>query len=210
MATANFCLNNASRYFVYEPQDEWEYDDLKLGIEQTAISQGWDSINNDYWLNDISRAANRYMRDFYGAPLKVFKETEFTDRRGNSWHFEIVPLMRSGYYSGCNLDFHIEMSDPYDRLDNEDLLNEDCVKERITDWAEYIEDHLDEPIMQSDEAGELLANINKCIDELVSAFNRLGESTADEYIKYAQFSNGEAMYLNKSELERRNNQSKAA
>lgn len=208
MSAPNFCIVNAKRYFTYETQDDYDYDYyyLRKMIEQTARDNGWETIGNNDYLRRVE-GSGRYDHSYPASAIPVYRERSFKDRRNNLWTITIVPLLRSGCYSGATLDFYIELEDPYDRLENQDVLNQQTIREEILAWKEYIDEYLDEPPIESAEACELEKHIVDTLTEIIADFNQLGEQTcSNELLLGGIFSNGEAVYVNKTKL----NQSKTA
>lgn len=92
MSTPNFYNLNASKIFAFDCADDFELDDITGNV----ISELKGVREVDRWDNDRSH------------PAKTFGEVEIEK---NKWLITICLDVRSGYYSGANLDWHVEAED---------------------------------------------------------------------------------------------------
>jgi hypothetical protein len=92
MSTPNFYNRNASKIFASECGDRFELDDI-IG---NVISELKGTREVDRWDGDRNYEA------------KTFGEVEIEK---NKWRIIIGLDIRSGYYSGVNLDWHVEAED---------------------------------------------------------------------------------------------------
>jgi len=122
MSTPNFYNKNASKIFASECQEEYDYDDLIDNVrcalkESKQISEG----DND--------------RNY---PATKFAEI---DIESGKWLATIYLTSRSGYYSGLNLDWEIEILDQSegDSYDYGDVKISNTLQNLIDDKIRKIE-----------------------------------------------------------------------
>lgn len=100
MATGNFHNVNASKVFACELESEFDYEDLMLNLEEALKA-----MKCDYCFNGDDP---HELRSF---PSRVLTGMGFSkDYKEFSVDMEISIIIRSGYYSGCNLDWDIKYS----------------------------------------------------------------------------------------------------
>lgn len=100
MATGNFHNVNASKIFACELESEFDYEDLMLNLEEALKA-----MKCDY----CCRGEDPHgLRSF---PSRVLTGMGFSkEYKEFSVDMEISIIIRSGYYSGCNLDWDIKYS----------------------------------------------------------------------------------------------------
>lgn len=113
MGTANFYNKNASKYFIIETDDE-ENDDLDFVIDD--IKNSFEELANnskrDVYFGKIDFDNNR---NFSGQALCSYSDS-FTFCNSNL-EVNIIPIIRSGYYTGANLDYDIDFKIDGDELE---------------------------------------------------------------------------------------------
>lgn len=208
MATRNFYQRNADRLFVYEqPDEENYYDDWFEGatndLHDVALDCHFVPCYSEHWNEGIERSANN-LHDYYASALYCYFEQGVLDKYNNKWKVTLVPLLRSGYYADACLDYYIEVECGYwETLKNEDAYSTETLKSVIADYLGYQRDCRDEDV-QEGEGTELLKLVDDMIAKAVEKFYEFAEESGlEEYICGGQFSNGEAVFLNKTELEKR-------
>ncbi len=99
MATSNFHNVNATHIFAVQLEDEWAYEDLVYNLESEF------NIHNDY--SDYGKTDPNELRSYSSRSLGSFS-TSLTigDDEGEMY---VTPVIRSGYYEGCNLDWHVTL-----------------------------------------------------------------------------------------------------
>ena len=97
MATSNFHNVNASHIFAVELQDEYDYQDLVDNLESEF------STNIDY--SDYSKSDPNELRSFPSRSLGSFNNS--IEIGEDEVEIYVTPVIRSGYYEGCNLDWHV-------------------------------------------------------------------------------------------------------
>jgi hypothetical protein len=97
MATSNFHNVNASHIFAVELQDEYDYQDLVDNLESEF------STNLDY--SDYSKSDPNELRSFPSKSLGSFNNS--VEIGEDEVEVYVTPVIRSGYYEGCNLDWHV-------------------------------------------------------------------------------------------------------
>ena len=97
MATSNFHNVNASHIFAVELQDEWEYQDLVSNLESEF------NTNLDY--SDYSKSDPNELRSFPSKSVGSFSNS--IEIGEDEVEVYVTPVIRSGYYEGINLDWHV-------------------------------------------------------------------------------------------------------
>ena len=97
MATSNFHNVNASNIFAVELQDEFDYEDLVCNLESEL------SNHSDYF--DYGKTDPNELRSFPSKSLGSFSNSTIID--DEEVEVYVTPVIRSGYYEGVNLDWHV-------------------------------------------------------------------------------------------------------
>lgn len=92
MATSNFQNENASRIYAVDLENDWDYDDLISNLEFELSNMP------EY------RDKGRDRHELRSYPSKVLGSLIDGD-------VQVVAIVRSGYYSGCNLDWDFYFND---------------------------------------------------------------------------------------------------
>jgi len=115
MATSNFYNKNANSIFAVEIEDEWDYDDIKSNLK--SIFE-----NSKYSFLVLDESEKNYNRSYPGFAIgSLYTHVEV---HGIEATINIIPIIRSGYYSGINLDWELEIETDYDMLNSVDDLTE--------------------------------------------------------------------------------------
>lgn len=104
MGTNNFLNKNASNIFACELQDEFSYEDLK-----EILTEEIDAVFNIEFDKEQSQDDER---NFPGVYLGDINH----DYRDCT--LRLKPIIRAGYYDGCNLDYDIEFMCGQDYCDS--------------------------------------------------------------------------------------------
>ena len=97
MATSNFHNVNATHIFAVQLEDEWAYDDLVYNLKSEF------NTNIDY--SDYGKSDPNELRSYPSTSLGSFNNSiEIGD---DEVEIYVTPVIRSGYYDGCNLDWHV-------------------------------------------------------------------------------------------------------
>jgi hypothetical protein len=127
MATSNFHNVNATHIFAVQLEDEWAYDDLVDNLESEF------NIHNDY--SDYGKTDPNELRSFPSRSLGSFSDSLTIGE--DEVEIYITPVIRSGYYEGCNLDWHIRL---YVNGYEDDTYADDANVLRISnEYIEFIE-----------------------------------------------------------------------
>lgn len=165
MATRNFYTKNANDVYAFgmESEDCFDYDDSIDRIKEAGVSRyGFEETSGDDGDRDFCGfyILNKDFgcRDFYNSDLSV--------------NINIIILARSGYYSGYNLDFELEVSnnyyyEPYKLGDYES--EEDLIDAMADEFVDYCYEVYNK-------------GLRKCFEKLYKAFL---EDFIDDAIKYA-------------------------
>ena len=137
MATSNFHNVNATHIFAVQLEDEWAYEDLVYNLESEF------NIHNDY--SDYGKTDPDELRSFPSRSLGSFSDSLTIG--DDEVELYITPVIRSGYYEGVNLDWHIRLyvngyeDDTY--ADNADVLR---ISNEYVDFIETIYSQYSEPL----------------------------------------------------------------
>jgi hypothetical protein len=127
MATSNFHNVNATHIFAVQLEDEWAYEDLIYNLESEF------NIHNDY--SDYGKTDPNELRSFPSRSLGSFSDSLTIG--DDEVEVFITPVIRSGYYEGCNLDWHIRL---YVNGYEDDTYADDANVLRISnEYIEFIE-----------------------------------------------------------------------
>jgi hypothetical protein len=102
MGTSNFYNRNASRTFAFQAEEEWDWDDMKDNISSmmAAIAE---KLGFSYYEGGDDLHDNRSFPSNAVARFSTGKQY-----KGFSVGITLTAIVRSGYYSGGNLDWQIE------------------------------------------------------------------------------------------------------
>jgi hypothetical protein len=172
MATSNFHNVNASAIFAVPLENEYDYEDLVCNLESEL------SNNPDYV--DYGKTDKNELRSFPSRTLgSIRKYHQYKD-----FYVEVcvTPVIRSGYYSGVNLDWNVDYTingDIYDidELENGIGFNTALPISKIKVYSSLAE-----------KKAEKLKN------DIVEKLEALYNNYSDRYGVTAVFSNGETIY----------------
>jgi hypothetical protein len=99
MATSNFHNVNATHIFSVEIEHEWDYDDLIENLESEF------SKHSDY--SDCGKGDPYELRSFPSKSLGSLSNSVTIEE--DDVEIYVTPVIRSGYYSDCNLDWHVRL-----------------------------------------------------------------------------------------------------
>lgn len=127
MATNNFHNVNASHIFACSSENEWDYEDLKDNLLY--------EFNNHPDYSDCSKSDPNELRSFPSTSLGSFS-TSLTIG-DDEVEIYVTPVIRSGYYEGCNLDWNVR----YYVSGYEDDTHSDSVDVSVivNEYVEFIE-----------------------------------------------------------------------
>ena len=97
MATSNFHNVNASHIFSVQLEDEWAYDDLIQNLESEFNSHG------DY--STVGKSDPNDLRSYPSTSIGSFSNSVIIG--DDEVSIFVTPVVRSGYYDGVNLDWHV-------------------------------------------------------------------------------------------------------
>ena len=97
MATSNFHNVNATNIFAVQLEDEYDYHDLVDNLES--------ELNNHSDYSDYGKSDPNELRSFPSKSLGSFSNSTIID--DDEVEVYVTPVIRSGYYEGCNLDWHV-------------------------------------------------------------------------------------------------------
>ena len=174
MGTGNFYNKNASKIFAFHTEEEFDYIDNVSNIQESLQEKGFD--DEDEYEDGLRSFPGKYIsskavsRDFYGVEIIV----------------TIKAVCRSGYYSGCNVDWELEYQCEGIKTD-EELTADDIAEE----MERYYDIKRGMAVIQSRNAVKYMDKASqKLVDELETV---LTEAT-EPLIVVARFSNGETIY----------------
>ena len=172
MATSNFHNVNASAIFAVPLENDFDYEDLVDNLKSELKD------NSDYV--DYGKTDPNELRSFPSRSLgSIRKYHQYKD-----FYVEVcvTPVIRSGYYSGCNLDWNVAYSingDTYDidELENGIGYNTALPISKIKVYSSLAE-----------KKAEKLKN------DIVEKLEAIYNNYSDRYGVTAVFSNGETIY----------------
>ena len=137
MATSNFHNVNATHIFAVQLEDEWAYEDLVYNLESEF------NIHNDY--SDYGKTDPNELRSFPSRSLGSFSDSLTIG--DDEVEVFITPVIRSGYYEGCNLDWHIRLYvNGYEDDTYADDANVLRISNEYVDFIETIYSQYSEPL----------------------------------------------------------------
>lgn len=127
MATSNFHNVNATNIFAVQLEGEFDYEALVFNLE-------WEfSSHSDYY--DYGKSDPNELHSFPSKSLGSFSNSLTIGE--DEVEIYITPVIRSGYYEGCNLDWHIRL---YVNGYEDDTYADDANVLRISnEYIEFIE-----------------------------------------------------------------------
>jgi hypothetical protein len=174
MATSNFHNVNASAIFAVDLEHDFDYEDLVDNLKS--------ELNNDPDYVDYGKTDKNELRSFPSRSLgSIRKYHQYKD-----FYVEVcvTPVVRSGYYSGVNLDWNVDYSINGDaQYDNNDFYIDDIAwygkisKSKAIQYAKLAE-----------KKAEKLKN------EIVEKVESIFSDYSEKYGVTAVFSNGETIY----------------
>jgi hypothetical protein len=174
MATSNFHNVNASAIFAVPLENDFDYEDLVDNLKS--------ELSNDSDYVDFGKTDPNELRSFPSRTLgSIRKYHQYKD-----FYVEVcvTPVIRSGYYSGCNLDWNVQYSINGDYTYDEPNFDvadvEWCGKISKSKAIQYAK--------LADKKAEKLKN------QIVEKLEALYNDYSDKYGVTAVFSNGETIY----------------
>jgi len=173
MATSNFYNENASRIFAAEIEEEWDYTDLIEGLEYRLdeLEESFCSGRAGNWIENNSKVLD----------YSLNKSFDYKD--GTSVECVIHPIIRSGYYSGANLDWVYEFY-----IDGSEVETPQDIKDYLIDFENY---SLCKAHKVSESRFRRLENIKEF---LTQKLEKIYADYTTPLIVVARFSNGETLY----------------
>jgi hypothetical protein len=115
MSTSNFYNVNASKIYACDPQEEWDYEDLKSNLKG-AIERIGGRL--------VERQDPTELRNYGSRVLGQIEETVSDSK--DDYVITVMLVVRGGYYYGYNLDWVAEFTDNrYGDMDNiKDVMND--------------------------------------------------------------------------------------
>ena len=188
MGTANFYSRNASRVFAFTTEDEWEWNDMKENIasEIEAISKKMNLSYRD------GGEDNHSLRSFPSESICSLGDCK--DYKGFSVEVIVSCIIRSGYYSGGNLDWDIQFY--LNGNEAGDTLPE------VTDLKEDIEYYRGCTPGKAAQLSTYACNwMEKTQERLVSSIEEVYKQFTEPLQVAASFSNGETIYKKETETQ---------
>ena len=172
MATSNFHNVNASHIYACSLENEWDYEDLKDNL--------FYEFKNVKGFSDYTKSDPNELRSYPSHSIcSVERSFNFKDF---SLDVVVTPVIRSAYYDGCNLDWHVWYG-----------INGDSYE--IDEFENGIGYNTALPTSQI-KAYALLAEkkAEKITNEIVEEVEKVFGNYTDKYGVTARFSNGETIY----------------
>jgi len=158
MGTSNFHNENATRIYADECDYEGAYEDLVSNVRYSL--QAKDEAKTIQFTFDDDISLDSELRSFPARSIgTVYENFSFLNADIN---VELIPLVRSGYYEGANLDYEVSFI-----LEGENF-------ESITDLISAIQDY---PEDYDTTPGLIAIHSNNLQNRLEKSFNTLVEET---------------------------------
>ena len=174
MSTPNFMNVNASKYFVLEIEDDFEFDIQKECLQGYLSEHGYTEENGHP--NNDNRS--------YPSVMVASKSIEKTIA-DNPIEVSINVVIRSGYYAHVNLDWEIQIETGTDNFCDEIPEEKWIAEEFEYDFSVGFSKIQSKNVMNF---------IHKSIEELVEETENHLSKLTETYVRTALFSNGEAIY----------------
>jgi len=170
MGTSNFYNKNATRIYACEIEEEWDYDFLvdNLKCELQTLKDFTSEIENKWESNGLRSFPERIIGIFY----REFLQGDY------EYEVNLITIIRSGYYSGVNLDYDIELFANGNNFDLDDS---------------YDMDELNE-LEGKDFAKVVLMKFDDLKQQMIEEIEKVYEVFSTPLIVAARFSNGETIY----------------
>jgi hypothetical protein len=127
MATSNFHNVNASHIFGCSLENHWDYEDLV----ETLLTEF--SKHSDYY--DYGKSDPNELRSYPSKSLGSFSNSVTIE--DDEVEVYVTPVIRSGYYEGCNLDWHVRLY--VNGYDDDTYSDDSKTLEVINNYVEFIE-----------------------------------------------------------------------
>jgi hypothetical protein len=174
MATSNFHNENASAIFAVQLEHEFDYDDLVENLKS--------ELNNDPDYVDYGKTDKNELRSFPSRTLgSIRKYVEYKD-----FYVEVcvTPVIRSGYYSGVNLDWNVDY-----------LINGDASYDTPEFYIDDIAHYGNLPKSKATKYAKLAEKkAEKVKNRIVEKVESIFSDYSEKYGVTAVFSNGETIY----------------
>ena len=172
MATSNFHNVNASHIFACSLENEWDYEDLKDNL--------FYEFKNVKGFSDYTKSDPNELRSYPSHSIcSVERSFNYKDF---SLDVVVTTVIRSAYYDGCNLDWHVWYG----------INGDGCELDEIETCLAY-----DTDLSRSQrKAYSLLAEkkAEVLLNEIVTDVEKVFEMYSEKLGVTARFSNGETMY----------------
>ena len=127
MATSNFHNVNATNIFAVQLEDEFDYEFLVENLES--------ELNNHSDYSDYGKTDPNELRSFPSKSLGSFSNSTIID--DDEVEVYVTPVIRSGYYEGCNLDWHVRYY--VNGYEDETYESHPRIQTLVESYVEYIE-----------------------------------------------------------------------
>ena len=126
MATSNFHNVNASNIFAVQLEDTYEYDDLISNLESEFNS------HRDY--STVGKSDPDELRSYPSTSIGSFSNS--LSIGDDEVEIFVTPVVRSGYYDGVNLDWHVRY---YVNGYEDDTYSDTNIQSLLYGYIEFIE-----------------------------------------------------------------------
>ena len=175
MGTPNFMNKNASKHFVLEIEDDFEYDMQKECLQEILGEEGFNEENF------TPQEDNRSYPSICIASKSIDRVIA-----GNDIRVTILAIVRSGYYAAINLDWDIQIETDCCSYYNENV-EADQIEGDFCDLG-YSEG------FAKIQSKNVVNWIDKTIPTMIEELEAIYERVSEKYNCVAVFSNGEAIY----------------
>ena len=128
MATSNFHNVNASHIFACSLENEWDFEDLKDNLS-------YEFKNHCDYDDNYSKSDPNELRSFPSNSIGSFSTSVTIE--DNEVEMYVTPVIRSGYYEGCNLEWHVRYY--VNGYEDETYESHQRVQSLVESYVDYIE-----------------------------------------------------------------------
>lgn len=171
MGTRNFYNKNASKIFAVNIEEDFDYQDLQENLQFDLEKFGF---------NSIDESDNE--RNFCGKYIAK-KRLEF-ENQNQIVYLEIQAVIRSGYYSGVNLDYDFKIVG-------------DCINNYYNDFQ--IDEKSDLNYQVARGFKTLFNKAKQALAKEVKVLEKVFAENSEALTVGARFSNGETIYLRENQ-----------
>lgn len=184
MGTSNFWVKNASKYFVVEFEENEETGEVYEFAYDDAV-EDLRSLFSEKFSGDFSTSR---VKSYQGEGTLIGDLTISKDYQGFEVYVRVNIIIRSGYYSGANLDYEFE----FVVYDSNDEIDVDYIYRDLTYMYHFSEK------MGLLRASQIVKFFESASIKYTSIIETIFGSYTDVYVRVGGFSDGTSVYTKES------------